>query len=244
MIVAIHQPHYIPWLGYLHRMSQADLFIVLDHVQFERRNYQNRSQIRLDGEARWLTAPVQQHSQKERIADKLVDNRDAARPWGRAHFATLRHAYREGDYFGTYAPALRRIFEGTWERLVDLDLAMLGFLMDAFGIRTRVVRSSALEVQGAKSELILDVCRAVKADALLAGFGGSRGYLDEAAFARHGIAIRRHLFTHPVYRQCGPAPFIAGLASVDLLFNAGPESRDILFGETPCSYPTLLSQPA
>jgi hypothetical protein len=71
----------------------------------------------------------------------------------------------------------------------------------------------------------------VKADALLAGFGGSRGYLEQEAFARHGIEIRAHRFSHPVYRQCGPAPFIAGLASIDLLFNAGPRSRALLLGE-------------
>ena len=93
MIVAIHQPPYLPWLGYLHRMAQVDLFILLDHVQFERRNRQNRSQIRFDGEARWLTVPVAQRSQKERIVDKLVDNEDP-RPWGTIHFSTLRHAYR------------------------------------------------------------------------------------------------------------------------------------------------------
>ena len=234
MIVAIHQPHFIPWLGYLHRMAQADLFIVLDHVQFERRNYQNRSQIRIDGEARWLTVPVVQHSQKELILDKEIDNRDSARPWGRNHFATLRHAYREAGYFGTYAPHLKQIFESTWTRLVDLDAAMLEFLRDAFGISTRIVRSSELAVEGAKSELILNLCRAVKADALLAGFGGSRGYLDAEAFARHGIEIKPHQFTHPTYKQCGPAPFIPGLAGVDLLFNAGPsDARALLMGEAP-----------
>jgi hypothetical protein len=109
---------------------------------------------------------------------------------------------------------------------------MLAFLMDAFSIRTKILRSSELEVGGAKSELILNLCRAVKADALLAGFGGSRGYLEQEAFARHGIEIRAHQFRHPTYRQCGPAPFLAGLASVDLLFNAGPQSRAILLGET------------
>jgi hypothetical protein len=244
MIVAIHQPHFIPWLGYLHRMAQADLFIVLDHVQFERRNYQNRSQIRLDGEARWLTVPVEQHSQKERIADKRVDNRDAARPWGRSHFATLRHAYREAPHFARYAPALRAIFEARWERLAELDAAMLAFLTEAFAIRTRLASSSALGVDGAKSQLILNLCRAVKADVLLAGFGGSRGYLERDEFARHGIEIRAHQFSHPAYRQCGAAPFIPGLASIDLLFNAGPDSRAILLGETQCSYATPPLQPA
>jgi len=231
MIVAIHQPHFMPWLGYLHRMASVDAFVVLDHVQFERRNYQNRSQIRIDGEARWLTVPVIQRSQKERIIDKEVDNRDSARVGGPNHFATLRHAYREAGFFSSYAAAFRQVLEARWQRLVDLDLAMLGVLREAFGIRTPLLRSSELDVQGAKAELILNLCKAVGARALLAGFGGSRGYLDAAQFARHGIEVRWHQFTHPAYKQCGAAPFIPGLASVDLLFNAGPRSRAILMGE-------------
>ena len=232
MIVAIHQPHFIPWLGYLHRMAQVDLFILLDHVQFERRNYQNRSLIRMEGEARWLTVPVEQHSQKERILDKRVDNRDGARPWGRILFNTLRHAYREAPFFRAYADALQAILEARWEHLVELDAAMLAFLMDAFSLKTKVMRSSALGVPGAKGELILNLCRAAKADALLAGFGGSRDYLDHAQFARHRIQVYPHRFNHPTYRQCGPQPFVPGLASLDLLFNSGPQSRAILLGGT------------
>lgn len=231
MLVAIHQPHFIPWLGYLQRMAQVDAFIVLDHVQFERRNYQNRSQICLDGQARWLTVPVVQRSQKERIIDKEVDNRDPARAWGPNHFATLRHAYREAGFFSTYAGDFRKLLEARWQRLVELDLAMIEVLREAFGIRTPLLRSSQLNVDGAKSQLILNLCKAVGARALLAGFGGSRGYLGAEEFAREGIQIRWHQFTHPVYKQCGPAPFIPGLAAVDLLFNAGPASRAILMGE-------------
>jgi WbqC-like protein len=230
MIVATHQPHYLSWLGYLHRMAQVDLFIVLDHVQFERSNHQNRSQIRLDGEARWLTVPVVQRSQKERIIDKLIDN-SGPRPWGAIHFSTLRHAYRQAEHFRTYAEALRRILDTRWERLADLDRAMLDLLRDAFDIRTPLVRSSELGVDGAKSDLILNLCRAVGADALLAGLGGSRRYLDVEAFAREGVSIKWHDFKHPTYKQCGPQPFIAGLAAIDLLFNHGPQSRAILFEE-------------
>jgi hypothetical protein len=227
MIVAIHQPHYLAWLGYLHRMAQADLFIVLDHVQFERRNYQNRGLIRLDGRAHWLTVPVLQRSQKERIVDKTIDN-SGPRPWGPIHFSSLRHAYRKAGHFDTYAGAIQALLEARWERLVDLDRAMLELLRDAFGIRTPLVCSSELGVAGTKSELIFNLCRAVGADTLLAGFGGSRSYLDAAAFEREGIRIQWHEFTHPVYRQCGDEPFIAGLASIDLLFNCGAHSRAML----------------
>ena len=230
MIVSIHQPHYLPWLGYLHRMAQVNLFIVLDHVQFERRNHQNRSQIRLNGEARWLTVPVVQRSQKERIIDKLIDNTDP-RPWGAIQFATLRHAYREAKHFKIYAAALRGILESRWERLVALDYAMLELMRDAFGIRTPLARSSELAAEGAKSELILNLCRAVGADTLLAGFGGSRRYLDAQAFERAGVRIKWHEFSHPIYPQCGPQPFIPGLAALDMLFNCGPQSRATLFPE-------------
>lgn len=231
MIIAIHQPHFIPWLGYLHRMSQVDLFIVLDHVQFERSNYQNRSRIRMENEARWLTVPVLQRSYRERILDKEIDNHNRAHPWGRNRFSILRNAYCRAGYLNMYAPALSRIFEGEWQRLVDLNRAMLDFLRDAFEIRTPIVSSAELAVEGAKAELVLNLCRAVKADALLVGFGGAREYLIPENFAQHGIEIRYHQFNHPRYRQCGQTPFIPGLAAVDLLLNAGPQSRAILMGE-------------
>jgi hypothetical protein len=231
MIVAIHQPHFLPWLGYLHRMASADLFVLLDHVQFERRNYQNRTRIRIDGTPRWLTVPVIQRSQKERITEKLIDNRmGGARPWAVNHFSTLRHAYASARCFGQYAGELRRLFEARWERLVDLNQACLELLRDAFGIRTPIARSSELAVEGARGDLILDICRAVGADALLAGLGGSRGYLDTQAFARAGVRIEFQRFVHPVYPQCGAAPFVPGLSSLDMLLNCGSRSRELLHG--------------
>lgn len=211
MLVAIHQPHYLPWLGYLHRMAQADLFILLDHVQFERGNYQNRTQVRVNGAPHWLTVPVIQRSQKERIAEKMIDTRQ---DWETNHFETLRRAYG-----GVAIAPLRSIYQTPWERLVDLNDAMLHFLRAAFGIRTPLVKSSELRVEGAKSELVLNLCKAVGAQALLVGLGGSRQYLDREAFARAGVELVFQQFQHPVYPQRGPAPFIAGLSAVDFLFN-------------------------
>jgi hypothetical protein len=230
MLVTVHQPHFLPWLGYLHRMAQADLFVLLDHVQFERRNYQNRTRIRLGGEARWLTVPVEQRSQKERIEEKRIDNslHGTARWWPPSHFQTIRQAYREAPYMAEHAPALRALFETRWERLVELNAAALELLRDAFGIRTRLVRSSQLGVAGAKSELILNLCRAVGADALLAGLGGSRDYLDRAAFERAGVRIVFQEFEHPVYAQCGGGTFTRGLSSLDALLNCGPACRELL----------------
>lgn len=231
MLIAIHQPHYIPWLGYLDRMAKADLFIVLDHVQFERRNFQNRTTIRIEGEPKLLTVPVVQRSQKETIIDKLVDNTEqGSRAWGPTHFKTLKYAYRKARFFDQHAPRLQQILEARWDKLLDLDLAMLDFIRDAFEIRTPVKRSSELQVEGAKSELLLNLCRAIgPGSAFLGGLGGSRKYLDHDAFAAAGIGVQWQDFQHPTYAQCGDAPFIPGLMSLDALFNCGPRARELLW---------------
>jgi hypothetical protein len=233
MIVSIHQPCFMPWLGYLHRMAQADVFVILDHVQFERANFQNRTMIRMNDQARWLTLPVVQRSRKERIVDKEVDNRlEGYRHWSAVHFSTLRHAYREARWTSLYLPVLREIFSARFERLVDLNLALLEVLRDAFGIRTPLVRSSELGVQGAKSALVLDICARLGARTFLGGMGGSRAYLEREAFERAGIGVEWQAFRHPVYEQCGNAPFIAGLSSLDLLLNCGPRGRHLFLAET------------
>jgi hypothetical protein len=100
-------------------------------------------------------------------------------------------------------------------------------LRDAFGIRTPLVRSSQLGAQGAKSELVLGLCKELGAGTFLGGMGGSRDYLDREAFERAGIAVAWQEFRHPAYPQCGSAPFIGGLSSIDLLLNCGPQGRDL-----------------
>ncbi len=242
MLVAIHQPTFLPWLGYFDRMIRADLFVLLDHVQFERRNYQNRTLIRLEDQARWLTVPVVQVSQKERIVDKRVDNPEGEGPrwWGPNSFRTLCYAYRKAPFFETYAPRLREIFETRWERLGDLNIAALELVRDALEIRTPMLRSSTLDAQGQRSVLLLDICRKVGATAFLGGMGGSRGYLEQEAFDAARMGVQWQQFRHPVYPQCGEAPFILGLSALDLLFNCGPRSGEIV-RESPVGRDELLA---
>lgn len=230
MIVSVHQPHFLPWLGYLERMNQADLFVILDQVQFERQNYQNRTRILLDGQAHWLTVPVIQNSQKERIVDKQIDNPDKVeiRHWGEKNYQKIYQAYRKAPFFNVHAPHLKHILASRWERLVDLNQVLLEYLRDQLGITTPLINCSELPVNGHKSELILNLCKTVNADTLLIGMGGSRRYIDYEAFAKAGIRIITQDFKHPQYMQCGDKDFVQGLSAIDLLFNHGPESRKVL----------------
>src|SRR5258706_15245994 len=177
MKVAIHQPHFLPWLGYLDRMKQADLFIILDHVQFERRNYQNRTQIRIDDEARWLTVPVVQLSQKERIVEKRVDNppQPTARWWGPNHYQTLRFAYRKAPYFNQYAPRVKTILESRWERLVDPKHAQLPPTRPSFATETPPLSSPAPPRGRQRSGPPVNLGQGVGAPPVLGAMGASRG---------------------------------------------------------------------
>ena len=230
MLVAIHQPLYFPWLGYLDRMARSDLFVVLDHVQFERRNYQNRASILLEGQPRWLTVPVVQLSQKERIIEKQVDNTaEGSRQWGPNHFKTLKYAYRKAPHFERYAPRLRDILEARWESLLELDLATMEFLREAFEIRTPLRLSSQMQPEGARSELLLNICLAVgPGSTFLGGMGGSRHYLDREAFAREKVGVQWQEFEHPAYPQCGATTFTPGQTALDALFNVGPAAAEYL----------------
>jgi hypothetical protein len=205
--------------------------VILDHVQFERRNYQNRTMIRLEDESRWLTVPVVQISQKEKIIDKMIDNpaqTEGNRWWGPNSFNTLKYAYRKAPFFEQYAGELRDIFHARWEKLVDLDMATLEFLREHLAITTPLVKSSTLAPQGQRSELLLDICQRVGASAFLGGMGGSRTYLDQSAFDEARMGVVWQDFKHAVYPQQGTAPFIKGLSALDLLFNCGPKSAEIL----------------
>jgi hypothetical protein len=174
---------------------------------------------------------VVQLSQKEKIIDKRVDNPEdtsGTRWWGPNSFATLKYAYRKAPFFEMYAEELREIFHARWDMLLDLDMATLEFLRAKLDITTPLVRSSTLAPDGQRSELLLDICQKLDASAFLGGMGGSRTYLNQAAFDAARMGVQWQDFKHPTYPQQGSGEFIKGLSALDVLFNCGPRSAEIL----------------
>lgn len=236
MIVAAHQPHYLPWLGYLDKIARADLFVVMDDLQFEAQNFQNRQRVKLSAGPAWLTVPVHRGSQADRICDKtIIATSNPRHHWQHRHWETLRTNYRRAPYFARYADELHEVYTRRWENLVDLDRHLLSLAVRWLDIRTPIVSSSqlALAPQLTKTDRLIDMCTKVRATSYLTGSGGSTGYLDVEALARAGVTVQWQRFHHPSYPQRHPrAGFVSHLGFVDLLFNAGPASRDILLGGT------------
>jgi hypothetical protein len=217
MRVAVHQPQYLPWSGLFDKIDQADLFVVLDNVQYQKNEWQNRNRIKTPQGWRWLTVPVHYE-----FPQRLRDVRVAETGWQRTHWRTLTQSYRKAPYFDRCAPVLEPLYTARWSWLVDLALAGMASLASALGMEWAPRLASEMTLTEHPNQRLIDICREVGADRYLAG-SGSRHYLDLSAFERAGITVEVQQFTHPVYPQLY-TPFEPGLSVVDLLFNCGPES--------------------
>jgi hypothetical protein len=239
MILAAHQPSFLPWLGYLDKLAKADVFVVMDDLQYEAQNFQNRNRVKLNHGTAWLTVPLVAGAQSDRIVDKRIQHQASAKEhWQRRNWMTLETHYRRAPYFARYAEELREVFVRRWETLVELDLYVLELACRWLDITTPIVRSSTLGLVGYKTERILDMCKKLGATSYLSGSGGSQSYLDSERLGRAGIGVVWQSFDHPVYAQrYSELGFIPNLAFVDLVLNCGERSRDILF---PGSHPTRL----
>ena len=232
MIVAAHQPHFLPWLGYLDKLAKADVFVVMDDLQYEAQNFQNRQRVKINSGAAWLTVPLRRGAQNDRILDKLIDNSASGRHhWQHRAWRTLEVHYGKTPFFKQYAEELRDVFTRRWERLIDLDLHMLDLARGWLGITRPITRASTLGLSGQKTDRIIDMCKKVGAKLYLSGSGGSNDYLDEAAVKDAGIGLMWQQFRHPHYSQrYSKVGFVSHLAFIDLLCNCGPEARQILWG--------------
>ena len=235
MILAAHQPGYLPWLGYFHKLAGCDVFVISDQLQFVDDYFQHRNRMKVaDKGAVWLTVPLMKGAPEERICDKRIHNDGASGPsrWQRQTWNTLLMNYGRAPHFGRYREELEDVYQRRWERLVDLDMHLLRLMLGWLEIHPTILLGSSLDVSGKKTDLILDMCRRLGATTYLSGRGGSTGYLDVPLLEQNGVHVKWQDFHHPEYPQRFPAMgFIPYLSALDLILNCGPDSRRILLGE-------------
>jgi hypothetical protein len=223
MKVAIHQPHYLPWLGYLAKWAEADVFVFLDTVQFSKNGWQNRNRINTRAGPRWLTVPV-----RARLGMTLAEvATDTGQNWARRHLGAVEHAYARAGYFRRWAPALAEFYKRPWRALAPLAVASATWLARAVGITTPARLASELSVSDTDpTGRLVALCRALGATVYLAGHDGAR-YMDLGQFRAAGIEVRVQEYTHPVYAQ-PQGEFVPFLSALDLLLTHGDEARAIL----------------
>ena len=233
MILTAHQPNYLPYAGFFHKVARADRFLVVDNVQFVKRGpfgWMHRNRIRTNSPQGWdwLSVPVLTKGKfTQRICDAEID---PAVPWARKHWKAIEWNYRRARYFGDYAAEFRGLYERPWARFTDLACAFIELLLRLLGVPRAFDRASALGVEGQSTGLVLNLCRAAGADTYLSGVHG-RDYLDVPQFEKSGIRLVFQEFSCPEYPQCWPGPFVPNLSVIDLLFNCGPDSLRVMNGD-------------
>jgi hypothetical protein len=221
-ILAAHQPQYLPWLGYFDKMDQADVFVLLENVQFKKNEWQNRNRIRTAVGWQWLTVPVR-HCFPQTIAEVEIDDRTA---WTRKHLQALKQNYGRAPHVDALMPQLEAALESPGSHLAPLNIGLIDLVTGVLGIDTPTVLGSDVPAREEPNARLIDLCRALQADIYLSG-AGAHEYLDVDAFAAAGIEVRFQAFEHPVYAQ-RYQPFEPFLSVVDLVMNCGGESLSII----------------
>jgi hypothetical protein len=225
MTVAIHQPNFIPWVGYFNKINKSDVFVLFDDVQFPRaKTFGNRVEIKTNNGAVWLTVPVTNRGEMNNFNEVEIDN---SQNWAGKSLKTIKLAYQKAACFNDYFEEFSAIYTAKHAHLTDLNLALMNFAVAKTGITTKLVRSSEMpEAAGLNgAEKIMAILKALNATTYLSGKGaGSRRYINEDDFKTEGIELVWQSYNPKPYRQLWGGDFIPNLSIIDLLFNEGPES--------------------
>ena len=220
--ISIHQPVYLPWLGFIEKVTSSEKFVFLDDVQFEKNGFQNRNKIRTyDGEM-WLTVPVKVKSQTLLKDVKINYSTD----WINKHKKSIIQNYKKAEFFDNYWFELEKIYDEKFEYLVELNIEVKKFLFDKLKIKTKTLFSSELDISDKGSNRILEICKNLNADRYISGISG-KNYLVMDDFLRQKIKLEFQNFQHPTYEQVFD-PFYPNMAMIDLLFNEGERSLKII----------------
>lgn len=218
MIVAIHQPSYLPWIPFLEKGLRSDIYVFHDNVQFDKNGEQNRNRIKTPQGAAWLTVPVVRHT--ETLISE-VQIAEAELGWARKHRRMIEENYRKAPYFDAIAGALFPLLERTWTSLCELNLAIDKLFLEWTGFSGKIVLASDLDITGTGWQRVLEICQAVGATTYRSGIG-ARSYMNVPAFEAAGVKTLFQQYHHAEYPQRFPQlGFIAGLSALDLFMNVG-----------------------
>jgi len=217
MRVGIHQPNFLPWLGYFYKIKKSDIFVFLDDVPFSKGSYTNRAKILIDNKKKWLTVPViTSHRLGQSIQDVEIIENDS---WRNKIMGLLQQAYGKHKYYEEFVDTVKNVIIGCSRNLADINISLIKGICNFLDIKTNFIRSSELKIQGKSTALLVDLCKRLNANCYISGLG-AKTYQDEDFFLKNDIDIGYSDFQHPIYSQ-GTKEFLFGLSIVDMLFREG-----------------------
>lgn len=226
MILSAHQPYFAPFPGFFCKVFRSDLFVILDDVQFPQgTTWISRNRFKSHQGFLWITIPVWKRGLGlQKIGDIRICHEGR---WARKHLESLKTAYRNAPHLSEHVELLEQMFAEKNEKLMDLNLSVIRYLMKTLDIRTQTVLLSDLEVSSTGNRRLLDICKKTGATQFLAQ-APAKKFIDEKLFLEAGVELNFFTPPTPVYPQLW-GDFLANLSTLDLVLNCGPKAREILF---------------
>jgi len=224
LILTAHQPVYLPWLGLFHKISLADKFVFFNKVQYLPKEWMNRNKIRTNSGEVWLTVPVLRKGYRDSNISELKINNNV--DWKKKHLKTILLNYKKTPFFEKYCSFFEELYNKNWEYLSDLNEYMLKWFLKELGIKIEFLKAGNFDFQCSKSDLVVEMCKKLKADMYI--FGGlGKDYANVNDFEKENIKTIFQEYKHPTYPQIH-GDFVPNLSVLDLLFNCGPKSYEII----------------
>ena len=224
MILTAHQPVYLPWLGLFHKIALAETFVYFDQVQYLPKDWMNRNKIRTKSGSIWLTVPVLRKGYRDLKTSEIEINNSI--DWQKKHLRSISLNYKKSPYFENYIPFFEDVYSRKWKFLGELNEYMLKWFLDELGIKVNFLNANDFKFQGEKSSLILNMCKDLNASTYIFGMLG-KDYADVQEFEKNNIGLIFQNYNHPKYSQLY-REFISHMSVIDLLFNHGPKSLEII----------------
>ena len=224
MILTAHQPVYLPWLGLFHKIALAETFVYFDQVQYLPKDWMNRNKIRTKSGSIWLTVPVLRKGYRDLKTSEIEINNSI--DWQKKHFRSISLNYKKSPYFENYIPFFEDVYSRKWKFLGELNEYMLKWFLDELGIKVNFLNAKNFKFEGEKSSLILNMCKKLDASTYIFGTLG-KDYANVHEFEKNNVKLIFQDYNHPKYSQLY-SEFVSHLSVIDLLFNHGPKSLEII----------------
>lgn len=219
-ICAIHQPNFLPWLGYFYKIANSDIFIILDTVDIEigtSKAITNRTRIKTNTGVNWITEPIKKGDSKKINNIEIINNN-----WKKKSLKTIYFQYNKSKFFDTIYPILEKIINYNSNKLSDYNTNAIKVICNFLNIDTEIILASELKVDATtRNQRIVDICKSCDCSTYLSGKGGEK-YHDHNLFELNKIDIKITDFKHPKYNQLH-GDFVPGLSIIDFLFSNSKE---------------------
>lgn len=219
--VAILQSNYIPWKGYFDMIASVDEFILYDDMQYTRRDWRNRNQIKTPQGVQWLTVPVQVKGKyDQKIKDTLISGSD----WRQVHWKALSQNYRRAPYFKEVAAWLEPLYNSeTYSHISQLNRRFIEAICGYLNINTLISNSSDYTLVDGKTERLADLCRQAGGAEYVSG-PSAKDYVEAFIFSDMNIKLTWFDYAgYPDYPQLW-GEFAHGVTILDMLFNCGKDT--------------------